>query len=193
MRTRSGCFVLIIVLMGVLFCCQPVASAQDTKPCATWVAKVVSVQGSVQAKRTAEPEWLPVKLNDTYCPGDMIRVDERSRAAIVLPNEVLLRLDQNTTLTFNGIEKQGASLLDLLRGAVHFFSRLPHGLSVTTPFINAMVEGTEFLVRVTPEQTVITVFEGVVAAANQHVCGQRRKQQARSKPEHGLLFHVGAV
>ena len=167
MRTRSGCFVLIIVLMGVLFCGQPVASAQDTKPCATWVAKVVSVQGSVQAKRIAEPEWLPVKLNDTYCPGDMIRVEGRSRAAIILPNEVLLRLDQNTTLTFNGIEKQGTSLLDLLRGAIHFFSRLPRGLRVTTPFVNGTVEGTEFLVRVAKDQTVITVFEGTVAAANQ--------------------------
>ena len=77
-----------------------------------------------------------MKLNDTYCPGDMIRVGSKSRAAIILPNEVLLRVDQDTTLTFNGIEKQGTSLIDLLKGAIHFFSRIPHGLKVTTPFVD---------------------------------------------------------
>ncbi len=131
------------------------------------MAKVVSVQGSVQARRVGETEWVTVKLNDTYCPGDMIRVQDRSRAAVVLPNESILRLDQKTTLTFIGVERERTSLLDLLIGAVHFFSRIPRGLKVATPFVNGIVEGTEFFVRVERDQTFVSIFEGRVAATNE--------------------------
>jgi tetratricopeptide (TPR) repeat protein len=130
------------------------------------VAKVVSVQGSVQVRRAGEAEWIPVKLDDIYCPGDMVRVQEQSRAAIILPNETLLRLDQKTTITFNGIEKERTSLLDLIKGAIHFFSRTPRALKVATPFVNGTVEGTEFFVRVEPDHTFISIFEGRVAATN---------------------------
>jgi hypothetical protein len=71
---------LIIALLTGLF--LPNSSAAET--CEEWVAKVVSVQGNVQAQRTAEKEWKPVKFNNTYCIGDMLRVLERSRAAILL-------------------------------------------------------------------------------------------------------------
>jgi tetratricopeptide (TPR) repeat protein len=112
-------------------------------------------------------QWQPVRLDDTYCPGDRIRVQDHSRAAIVLPNEAILRLDQKTTITFTGLEKGPISLLDLLSGAVHFFSRIPRSLKVLTPFVNAAVEGTEFFVRVEPTQTFLSVFAGRVAATNQ--------------------------
>ncbi len=93
----------------------------------------------------SENQWLPAKLNDTYCQGDMIRVLERSRAAIMLTTQPTIRLNQGTTITFNGVEKEQTSLIELLKGAVHFFSRYPRSLRVMTPFVNASVEGTEFL------------------------------------------------
>jgi hypothetical protein len=70
-----------------------------------WIAKVVSVQGDVHARKSGETEWVPVKINDTYCSGDMIRTQEQSRAAIVLRNEATVRLDQKTTIIFSGLEK----------------------------------------------------------------------------------------
>jgi len=135
--------------------------------CEAWIAKVVSVQGIVEAQRAGETQWQPARLDDTYCPGDKIRVQEHSRAAIVLPNEAILRLDQKTTITFLSLEKSPISVLDLLSGAVHFFSRAPRSLKVITPFVNAAVEGTEFFVEVEPEQTFLSVFEGRVAATNE--------------------------
>ncbi|MBE9571999.1 MAG: FecR domain-containing protein, partial [Proteobacteria bacterium] len=101
------------------------AMAQERRD--QWIAQVVSAQGKVQARSAGNTEWLPARQNDDFCPGDTIRVGERSRAAIRLPNETILRLDQNTTITFSGLEKKRTSLLDLLRGAVHFFSRTPQG------------------------------------------------------------------
>ena len=134
--------------------------------CEKWVAKVVSVQGAVQSRTPGETVWKPVELNDTFCPGDMIRVQEKSRAAVVLSNETVARLDQKTTITFSGVEEKKVSLLDVIKGAAHFFSRVPRSLKVTTPFVNGAVEGTEFFVEVNDDQTLLSVFQGRVAAAN---------------------------
>ncbi len=130
------------------------------------VAKVASVQGRAEVRRSGDSEWRPVGLNDVFCSGDMLRLREKSRASIVLSNETVIRIDQNTTITFSGIERREVSLLDLIRGAVHFLSRVPRTLKVVTPYVNASVEGTEFLVRVESGRTFMSVFEGRVVASN---------------------------
>ena len=134
--------------------------------CEQWGGKIVSVQGVVQVQKAGESKWMPVGLNATYCPGDMIRVLKNSRAAIALSNETLFRLDQNTTVTFTGVEKEKTFLIEILKGVTHFFSRQPRRLKVVTPFLNAAVEGTEFYVRVAQDQTFLSIFEGRVAASN---------------------------
>ena len=152
---------IFIIMAGYLF--PGVVAAQT---CEEWVGKIVSVQGEVYARRAGETQWLPVKMNDTYCPGDMIQTQGQSRSAIVLRNETILRLDQKTTISFSGLEKEQPSMLDLVTGAVHFFSRFPRGLKVVTPFVNAAVEGTEFFIKVESDQTLLSILEGQVAATN---------------------------
>ena len=142
--------------------------AADTS-CDQWVAKVVSVQGIVEARKAGETRWVQVRLNDTFCPQDMIRVQENSRAAVVLSNETNLRLDQKSTITFVGIANKKTLLLELLSGAAHFFSRFPKSIKVLTPFVNASIEGTEFYVKVETDQTFVSIFEGRVAASNEVV------------------------
>jgi len=139
------------------------ASADETY----WMGRVVSVQGEVYAKRAGETQWKTVKINDTYRSGDLIQTQERSRAAIVLRNDAMLRLDEKTSIIFSGDAKKEGSLLDLITGALHLFSRFPRGLRILTPFVNAAVEGTEFFIRVGRNQTLLSVFEGRVAATNE--------------------------
>jgi tetratricopeptide (TPR) repeat protein len=134
--------------------------------CEPWVAKMVSVQGNVEARRAGQAQWQPAQLNDTYCAGDRIQVGDKSRADVALVNQPVLRLDQNSTITFGGVKEERTSLIDLVRGAAHFFSRLPRNLEINTAFVNAGVEGTEALVRVEADRTFILVFEGKVVAAN---------------------------
>jgi tetratricopeptide (TPR) repeat protein len=131
------------------------------------VARMVSVQGNVEVRRANQTQWQPARLNDTYCSGDRIQVGERSRAAVALVNQPIIRLDQNTTITFAGVREERTSLIELLRGALYFFSRLPRDLEVRTAFVNAGVEGTEGLVRVEADRTFISIFEGSVLATNQ--------------------------
>jgi len=136
-------------------------------PCDPWVAKMVSVQGAVEVRRARQTQWQPAHLNDNYCPGDRIQVGERSRADIVLANQPVLRLDQHTTITLGGLKEQRTSLIELIRGALYFFSRLPRGLEVQTILVNAGVQGTEGLILAEDTRTVISIFEGMVLAANQ--------------------------
>jgi tetratricopeptide (TPR) repeat protein len=133
--------------------------------CENWVAKVVSVEGSVQIKKSADTEWVQANLGDLICAGYLIRASANGRAAVQLVNGPVLRIDQYTNLVFNGI-KEDASLIDLIKGAVNFFSRWPRSLKVSTPFVNGTVEGTEFLVRVDDNGTFLSIFEGRVLAEN---------------------------
>jgi tetratricopeptide (TPR) repeat protein len=142
-------------------------SAALAKTCEQWVAKVVSVQGTVESKRVGEAQWQPVKLNDTYCPGDEIRAQERSRANLALINQAVLRLNQNTSMTLGEYKEKRTSLVDLFKGAAHFFSRTPRALEVRTPYATAGVRGTEFFIEVKEDQTLLSIFQGEVLAANE--------------------------
>jgi tetratricopeptide (TPR) repeat protein len=136
-------------------------------PCDPPIAKIQSVQGNVEVRRAGQTQWQRVRLNDTYCAGDRVQVGERSRAAISLVNQPILRLDQNTTITFGGVREERTSLIELLRGTLYFFSRLPRNLEIITAFVNAGVEGTEGLVRVEADRALLSIFEGRVLAVNQ--------------------------
>ena len=151
-----------IITIAVLF---PQSAFSST--CEQWVAKAVSVQGSVEVKKVGETQWQPVKLNDTYCPGDTIRVDDKSRADLALVNQPVLRLDQGSTVTLKGMKEERASVIELLKGAAHFFSRAPRALEVQTAFVNAGVEGTEFFVKIEEDRTILSIFSGMVLASNE--------------------------
>jgi tetratricopeptide (TPR) repeat protein len=152
--------------------------------CKHW-AKVVSAEGEVTARRVGETLWKPAELNVDYCPGDMAQTGVQSRAGLYLFNEVTLRMDQNSTITFPE-GKENTVLIKLMEGAAHFFSRKPRGLRVDTPFYTGTVEGTEFVVRVDGEGGSITVLEGQVLMANElgslvlqsGQAGEARKGQA---------------
>ena len=142
------------------------ADTQEAELDTAGIAKVVSVQGTVESQRTGEAQWRPVKLDETYSAGDTIRVAQRSRADVALLDQSVLRLNENSSITIQPIKGRRTGVIDLLKGAVHFFSRGPESLVVNTPFTVAGVRGTEFLLEVEPERTLLSTFEGTVVAEN---------------------------
>lgn len=145
----------------------PSAWAASPGACEKWFAKVVSAQGRVEARGPQQTAWRIAKLNEVFCHGDAIRTNARSRAALVLANETIVRLDQLTTLTLTNPEDNASFWLDLASGVAHFLSRTPRALKVKTPYVNAAVEGTEFVVRSDSSQASVTVLEGRVLAQNE--------------------------
>lgn len=161
------CKIIAIVTVSVLFCMAvPEGGVHAQPPSQTGICKIASIQGKVTAKRNGSMEWSPVHVDEVFFPGDRILTGRNCRVAIVLSNDTVLRIDQNTTIVFLGHQEKRSFLIDLLHGAVHFFSRKARSLKVTTPFVNAAVEGTEFFVSVDQDQTLISLFEGRVRADN---------------------------
>src|SRR5687767_13347321 len=82
----------------------PVAAAwaqPSTSPpgCDPAPARAVSVQGTVETQRGGSQQWQSVKLNDTFCAGDSIRVGDKSRADVALLNQSVLRINANSAIT----------------------------------------------------------------------------------------------
>ena len=163
--TRALGHRLGIAALGVALIVSLAGPAQ-AQPCEPQVARAVSVQGTVEARRAQATAWQPVKMNDAFCPGDTIQVKERSRADVTLLDQSVLRLNAGATFTVEAVKDQRTSVIQLLQGAAHFFSRGPRSLEVQTPFTVAGVRGTEFYVNVEQDRTLLTVFEGTVAADN---------------------------
>lgn len=65
-------------------------------------------------------------------------------------------------MSFPAREPEAPPWLDLLRGVMHFITRVPQRLHIHSPFVNAAVEGTELVLRVGGAETELVVFEGRV-------------------------------
>ena len=153
-----------------LLCVSPGnAHAQCESPS----ARVISINWQVNYRAASNNVFVPASLNQDVCQGDTIRTGDRSRARIAFIDDIQLVIDQNTTWVVRPSTDQARTLIELVRGAILFFSRQPRSLDVETPFVNAAVAGTEFLVRVEQTRAVVTVFEGRVTASNPAGCSCR--------------------
>jgi tetratricopeptide (TPR) repeat protein len=158
-----GCLVPLFALLCYLAAVPLSVAAAGCEP---WVARLASAQGHVERRIAGREQWIAARLDELFCEGDSVRVRNNSRAALTLNNNTVVRLDQDTTVTFTGMQPDEPAWLDLVNGVAHFISRVRQSFKVVTPFVNAAVEGTEFVVAVGERETQITVFEGQVAAGN---------------------------
>lgn len=164
--------------------------------CSEWVAKAISVQGAVELRLSktnsnSAKQWMIVKRGDAFCANDVVRVKSNSRAALILTNDTVLRLDQNSTITFTNLSANNASQLSLSEGIAHFISRVKQAFEVVTPFVNAAVEGTEFVVTANDNKSQVTVFEGKVRVSN--TSGEvllTKNQTAVAKKGQGPLINM---
>ncbi|PPD24227.1 MAG: TonB-dependent receptor [Methylobacter sp.] len=138
-------------------------------------AKVESLQGNLLFTSLGHEQWQSAKLFDHICQGSRIKLDNYSRATLSLPNGIILRLDEGTTLTLNTLElpknpasvqAEAKSTFGLIKGFVHFISRTPKHLLINTPIANAGPEGTEFAMQVDENQSLLWVYEGSVKFYN---------------------------
>jgi tetratricopeptide (TPR) repeat protein len=130
--------------------------------CPKPAARAASVEGRVEVRVPLQAAWQPVRPDDALCAGDAVRVLEHSRAGLLLANDVLLRLDQNSVLTLGEAEREKPSVMELIRGWLHVITRHRKRFEVTTPVVNAVVEGTEFTISAEPERSSAAVDEGHV-------------------------------
>src|SRR5262245_9214140 len=161
------------ILVGLVAIGMP-AAARAQEICTNPVALFESVQNSgptpensVQIVQAGASRTAGRQLR--ICAGDTIRVGDNSRAVIlILASNTPFVIDQNTVLVIPpGPKECPSSFIYLLRGALLYISRVRRVTGVCTPFVNASIEGKEFLVRALGDHAEVTVFEGVVRAENQ--------------------------
>lgn len=165
-RVRS--FLLVVLVLGATVFLNPVRAqtAAGPQPCEAWVARLVSAQGALAVRRPGIPGVLPAGLKQNFCVGDVLEVGAFSRAALELPDQTVVSVDQNTVISFAAPADDKRTWLDILKGAIHVISRDPRALRVITPFANAGIEGTEFFVGVLGDATTVIVYEGRVKVEN---------------------------
>ncbi|MEE8445673.1 MAG: TonB-dependent receptor [Alphaproteobacteria bacterium] len=175
-----------VILVCLAF--RPAVAAIEA--CEPVVGELVSVEGAVQLQRAAGGSWQAAGVGTKLCDKDTVRTEANSRAAISLVNDAVFRIDQNTAVHLADIapEPEGKSFVELLIGAIQSFSRKPREIAIDTPYLNATVEGTEFVIRVTGNETQVTVFEGTVRAVNDQgeaaaTSGQMIVAQAGQAPQ----------
>lgn len=142
-----------------------VFAAPATWACDDWLAKAVAITGAVERKSTAV-DWQQLQVEQTVCPGDSVRVGQNSRAALYLRNNSFVRLDENSLLDFPAQQQERGFLLGLSQGFAHFISRIVNRFEVSTPYVNAVVEGTEFIVSASQAAAGVAVMEGKVKTYN---------------------------
>ncbi len=159
---KLGLICILIVLT------LPFRLEAEQQGCDEVLARILSVQGTVEKKQLEAPEWIRIENGSLLCANETIRTLKKSRATVEVINETIVSLDESTTLLFSKEEDNSlyAWLVDLFTGKIFLRSREPHRLKVNTPFINAAHEGTEFMVTVDDEKASVLVFDGQVAADN---------------------------
>lgn len=157
----------LTAIVGSTFAAIPhLAHAQQTcepRP----VARIESVKNSVQLVQASTRVSVLAARQLPICAGDTIQVGDKSRAVVLmLASNTPLVIDQNSEFVVTEAPAGGGTFVDLVRGALLFITRVRRSIEIRTPFVNAAIEGTEFVVRVQADRTVITVFEGIVLATN---------------------------
>ncbi len=159
----TGFLLSILALIGLLGT-LPVSAQQS---CDHPVARVESIVNRVRLTRAATQTVVPATLRMNVCPGDTVSAEDNSRAVVAFLNSGdAMVVEANSQFVLVDAPATRRSVIDVIRGAVLFITRQPRPLEVRTPFVNASVEGTEFVVRVTDDRTDIVVLEGTVHAAN---------------------------
>jgi Flp pilus assembly protein TadD len=143
-----------------------VPSLAYSTSCERPVAHLVAVQGEALEQEHGSERWQAVAPDHAFCTGDRIRTLEHSRATLELNNKTFLSLEQRTTIVFSGLKPREPSWLELIKGVIYLRSRTPSSLDIKTPFVNAAIKGTEFLVRADEDEGRVSVIEGRVEASN---------------------------
>ncbi len=139
-------------------------------------AVLTFLEGQVQVKKGGEGNWSPARPNSILSEKDQIRVAAKSRAELILDNQSVMRLSENTVLSLQKLEEERASQKDttkvnLLAGKLWTrTAKLFNPASrydVQTPTAIAGVQGTVYQINVGDDRsTTIQVYQGAVNVYN---------------------------
>ena len=137
---------------------------------------ITFLEGPVQVKKSGETQWSPARPNMILLENDQIKVPGQSRAELILDNQSVMRLSENTRLTIHKLEEEKTTRketarMDISAGKLWVrMAKLFNPASrydVKSPTVIAGVQGTVYQITVAGDQsTTIQVFQGAVNVYN---------------------------
>ena len=159
-HAKNVAYLILMVGTSLLIAMQ---NALAEPRCENPSATLESSNGVVVWRPNDQAEWTTAKLKQSFCTGDTILV-KQERAALRLDNNTLVRLKELTRITL--LPEKKSFWIELKEGAAHFLTRTPKAFTVKAPYLNAAVDGTEFVVTALPELNRVAVLEGQVSTHN---------------------------
>jgi hypothetical protein len=142
---------------------------------------ITYLEGQVQIKRAAENQWSPARPNMILSENDQVKALSQARVELILDNQSVLRLSENSLLTLQKLEEDRTAQKETARMEISLgklwvrVSKLFNPASrydVKTPTVIAGVQGTTYQVQVIGDRsTTIQVFEGAVNVYNPFPAG----------------------
>src|SRR5574337_247642 len=144
--------------LPILFCSIFLLLLSNCPAMAQEAGRIVTAVGNVEVFRAQQ--WQPVGLRYVLSPGDVVRTGPGSRAAILLSDEVQIKLNANSTLEVTEVMPPPGkavraaagplqTILNLLKGEIWSRSR-GRPLQIRTPAATATIRGTELDIATGP-------------------------------------------
>lgn len=131
------------------------------------VAKVYLSEGAVFVRKAGESSWSRPATGSPLSVGDTVRTGDDGKAAFEFVDGALVRLGRLAAMTFQDVDPSGAPMVTQHEGKAYFFSRgARKEPSIKTPQVNAAIYGTELVVEVRKDETIIDVLHGAIRASN---------------------------
>ena len=165
MNRMKRLLIMIIVLTAALLAGN--AGAQGTDQ----VAFILSINGTVESRQTANAEWITAKVKDPLFNGTQLRTGTGDKAIVIYPGSgSRVLVNENTTIEIHaeGAGNGAKPTVERTRLMVGEIYNQAHGnYQVETPSSVASVRGTAFDARSTPENDTFIGVEGVIEIMNQ--------------------------
>ncbi|MEJ2671359.1 MAG: FecR family protein [Deltaproteobacteria bacterium] len=140
------------------------------------VGHLTQVQGRVDLLKGGKLPATPVKVNDTVGPKDVIRTKSLSKAQITLIDNSVITISPESRIAieeymFDPAKQKRSAVLKLFQGLAHVvvnkvFKTDEPDFVVKTHTAIMGVRGTDFGIRLSPNDSTILNFQGVLQVGN---------------------------
>ena len=170
MKTRGPAFALGLhvasLLVTPLHAAEPAAPARAAQPCEKSAATIAALQGEVRYRALGQA-WQAATLDQALCAGVELQVSPGGRAVLRLNNGSTIPLDQNTHIILRGLASDGLAVqMELVSGNINVATSGAAPIQLITPHGRVDTKGGDFAVKVTPQKSALSVFEGDVAVSS---------------------------
>ncbi len=154
-------------------------------------ASVLEATGTVLHSPAGRESWNPAQTGLSLKPGDRLQTGPDSRAALLLSDQSILRVSEQTLILIQTPKDLTAlQRFRLILGKIFFFDREePRRIEFETPLATGAIRGTEFILESSqnPDSTLLAMLDGEVSLSNELgsltlTSGQSASVSPRSAP-----------